>query len=506
MQRSNSFASFLIALALLVTSCTTKASPSPTSQRTPLVNTPSHTSTPTEMTATAPPASPSPPSILTPIPSASPTLPIPSQGPYFAYMTDEDSLVLHLLAPDAQGSAEMRLPTGATTHPCLSCVISPDAAWLAFWTGSLHEPGEPADGEYTLSLGLLSLTDGSAHMISNLLSDDYPMNFQANAASLSAYLGQEPESLAQELEWAFNIGIRVARWSPKGRYLAFAGEMDGPSSDLYLYDTQRATVRRLSSGRESIMGIDWSPDGQFILQSSAYYIGQGSDFTFHATTPDGSESRSFDLHGFFGGWLSPGRLFSYQAQNGPGTFGLAVTDIATAESHMVWPDSFEEYAYDPLNGSLLLGSPGPFFAPDGPEAGLYFMPASTWAPRMLTQGWDWNVAFMGAPEAPFVAAGGDIGTAFVSSHGVVTSFSDRSFRPYPSPDQKSIALVGSYPENPIWLYQVGGELTEVTPTSRTFLIHWQPDSSAFFFVSDGNPYFLGCENTPLPPIDSNLIQ
>lgn len=489
----------LVATAVLQASCR----PQLQEQVNPLPSTATRVEATAATHLPSPMAPPIATSTSTPASVPSPTAPLPSTGPYLAYVTDQDGPVLNLLAPEANGSAEVRLPPEAAIQECVYCSVSPDAKWLVFWTGTLHEPQEPATEQYTLSLGLLSLADGASHTITGLLSHDYPMNFASNAATLSPDLGQDPQALAWDLEWAFNTGIRSARWSPNGRYLAFAGEMDGPSSDLYLFDTQTSLVRRLSSGRESIMSIEWSPDSQWIIQLSAFYVGEGGDYSFHATTPDGTQTRDFRLHGFFGGWLSTRRFFAYQAQNGPGEFALAVADVEEGESLVIWPDSFDDYAYDARNGILLLSSPGPFVSPDGPEAGLYFIPSASWSPRLISRGY-WQVAYLGAPEAPFVASGGDIGTAFVSSYGDITSFSDRTFRMYPSPDHQAVALVGPYPDNPVWLYQTGGLLTQVARTARIFDVYWQPDSSAFFYESEGNLYCWGCGTPSAQQVDSGL--
>lgn len=45
-------------------------------------------------------------------------------------------------------------------------------------------------------------------------------------------------------------------WSPDGRYLAFLGAIEGPSSDVYVYDTATDRVQRLTSA--AIMQQIWS--------------------------------------------------------------------------------------------------------------------------------------------------------------------------------------------------------------------------------------------------------
>ena len=486
-----------IAALLIVTGCTTR-SPQLSGTHSPTItgakNMPSATIRPTMPSAIAQTTT-----------LSTPTSPLPPDGPYFAYLKEDGGNALRLLGIGATGGSQLTLPAGASFSSCLACLVSPDTEWLVFWTGSLHDPGQPITSRrYELSLHLLSLSNGTSRTIVELLSDDYPSNFLSNASDLASDFREDPNVLAESFEWAFNTGIFSASWSPNGRYLAFAGQMDGPSSDLYVYDTVLNTIQRRSSGRGSIMGLDWSPDGRWILQSSAFLFGEGAELDFHATTPDGAEYHDFDLTGLFGGWLSTKSFFTYHSQNGPGDFGLAVTNIETDQTQIVWPNSFDDFTYDPLNGLLLLGSSGPFVAPDGPQAGLYLLPAANWKPRLLAPGWSWETAYLGRPNATFVASGGDVGTAAISPYGQIAALTEGYSRPYPSPDQDSIALVGPYPAFPIYVYAFDGALTQVVSVSRAFDIYWQPNSSGFFFETDGALYCWGCPGEDLLQLDTNL--
>jgi len=77
-------------------------------------------------------------------------------------------------------------------------------------------------------------------------------------------------------------------WSPDGRYLAFAGQMDGLSSDLYIYDSVSGAIQRLSSGPQEVGWISWSPDGKWILDGSTYSFGEGMRYAVYATSLDGT--------------------------------------------------------------------------------------------------------------------------------------------------------------------------------------------------------------------------
>jgi hypothetical protein len=62
--------------------------------------------------------------------------------------------------------------------------------------------------------------------------------------------------------------------------------LEGLSSDVYVYDSQRETIRRLTDGPEQIQSISWSPNGNWIVHSSANDIGQGIPGHYFAVARD----------------------------------------------------------------------------------------------------------------------------------------------------------------------------------------------------------------------------
>jgi hypothetical protein len=57
-------------------------------------------------------------------------------------------------------------------------------------------------------------------------------------------------------------------WSPDGRYLTFSGAMDGPSSDLYIFDTKDYEVTHLTDEAHQARILGWTPDSQSIVYYS----------------------------------------------------------------------------------------------------------------------------------------------------------------------------------------------------------------------------------------------
>lgn len=57
-------------------------------------------------------------------------------------------------------------------------------------------------------------------------------------------------------------------WSPDGRYFAFAAAFEGPSADLYVFDTQSRMSIRLTDGPSQIGGVQWSLDSQWVVHQA----------------------------------------------------------------------------------------------------------------------------------------------------------------------------------------------------------------------------------------------
>jgi len=62
-------------------------------------------------------------------------------------------------------------------------------------------------------------------------------------------------------------------WQPgDGRLLAFIGAINGPTADLYLYDTQTQEITQLTDGPSQAILPNWSPDGQYILHYGVSWV------------------------------------------------------------------------------------------------------------------------------------------------------------------------------------------------------------------------------------------
>ncbi|HQX77068.1 MAG TPA: hypothetical protein PL074_12175, partial [Thermoflexales bacterium] len=131
--------------------------------------------------------------------------------------------------------------------------------------------------------------------MTKLLRADYPQNFNELAPNADSF---------SKLHacMSFDLGIRSLAWSSDGARLAFAGEMDGPSSDLYLLTLASNKIDRLTDGPENIREINWSPDNRWIEHSSNLSGLAGDMKNLHFASVDGSVVYSRG-GGVFEGWV-----------------------------------------------------------------------------------------------------------------------------------------------------------------------------------------------------------
>jgi WD40 repeat protein len=499
------------------------------------------TATPESPTATAA-STPAPKASRTPTPQPTMTRSFPSSGPYFAF-ADVD---LVFIGADNQGRKEIRLPDEAWFKSDFPRRISPDGEWIVYWTGSAGEwsmvPLDP-DSEYELNLNLFRISNGNSIEIAELLSPDYPDNFEKNASAMKGlpeFAGMPLADVVSSLQESFVDGIRSAAWSPDGRYLAFAGEMDGPSSDLYSYDLSTQSILRLSDGPSNIVAgspgyrppIDWSPDGQWIVYSGAYWSGLGMCVRFFAARPEGSASRDFntwETAGTFYGWISPSAFLTYEQSNGLGNHGWKEMDITTGRVTEIWECSTAGMAYDPEKKIFLVG--GNYDFPECDTSGVFMVfPSSGRAERVLDSwkdGLPHPYGFLGNGDRRFLVYT-NTGTYAVSHTGETTLILEEPLELFISPDRQWVAFAGQglrmmdsagdisvpltevqidevmwRPDSKGFLFHSGADLYSVSLPDMTVFqwkdvsfptnvreIYWQPDSQGFFFVSGSRLYFL----------------
>ena len=340
---------FVLFLVVGLIGCSTAPSPTtvlPVESRTPTIQ-PTVTSSPVP-TATQTPVTPT----LTPEPG------LRTDGPHFGYFREvpgRSTIQFVLMDADGGGRKVFDLPENVTTtSPISTTYISPDGKWLAFYTGYAGTPYEDdTQTTFDLTLNLLNLDTGETQIIIPLLSKDYPNNFAVAVNEIKdASIPIGPE----DLRITFLTWIKQAlAWSPDGRYLAFAGQMDGFSSDLYLYDMATKNIRLLSTQPEELYSIEWSPDGKWILEKNTLSSSDYAEKKVSVVALDNSVVHDLGQQ-VAGYWLNSHEILEYGFILEPEQMRLV--DITTGKINEIWRDPFARYEIDPTGKWIAIDRSG----------------------------------------------------------------------------------------------------------------------------------------------------
>ena len=469
----------LLFLTLLIGSCASpSASPAqlPTAAATQTVI-PAETPHPTQTT----------------VPTATPYLPLQTNGPYLLFTYDNKNFTI--LDADGSGRKQFQLPDDGYILQ-LSKSISPDGQWLAYFTGSIIEP-------YDIALNLLNLSTEATQKISNLIAPGFPKNLELVMESM---LFTEGDECAQSMECRMTLlqrsflnGIYSFDWAPNGQALAFAAQIDGPSSDLNIYDLETKAVRRITNDLPNIEKIDWAPNSKKIMYANSVPGSLYAGRTIHLADPKNQSIQTSpqltEEDALWGehDWLSENLYLFYEPNDtDPPVSHINILNTDTGQLTEVWPHTADFFVINRESKTILLMHKNhsylkPTIAegiymvyPNGKylkisDAGIFFV---------LTEG-----------QKPYLIFAQD-------SNGLIYSISNNGSidqlpwmndtLPRISPDGKLLLFkenhnLALFTESyqPLKSWQMEDGLNQIT---------WRPDSLGIFFSTESNIYYLGLPN------------
>lgn len=213
-------------------------------------------------------------------------------GPWFIYPTSRGIMASN---PDGSGSVLVSPPSitdFVASEPDIPSGISPDGKMIAHRRNSASGKG--------WDLEVIALPSLGRNIVTPLISPENLAKTTDDPTLIQAVIAESP-----------------IQWSPDGRYLVFVAALDGPSSDLYVYDFRLYKLTRLSSGSLEVARPIWTPDGKQIIYQVVEAFGTGAGWSSKgvwSVKPDGSDNHL---------------LFKVPYDTGPETFvGINNSNIA----------------------------------------------------------------------------------------------------------------------------------------------------------------------------------
>lgn len=326
---------------------------------------------------------------------------------------------------------------------------------------------------------------------------------QGNSILDLPLLSEENEVLVSEsqpypIQLLLAIIDNTPSWSRSGRYLAFVGTMDGPSSDLYIFDSQNNHLNRLTDGPYQAGKILWSPDDRWIVHESISDIdffrpGRRNTIAMWAAAVDGSEVKKlydFPIVGVSGlseyqqvlGWISSHEfLVSSIYPNDEKENRTHLVNVNSGEISELPYKGYSGISLDYKTGTLLFSIGEEYQSEKYPTPGLYLATIKGETPNRIfnnVEYFDWY-----SQIDSFIIRNAGTVMLITPDRTIVTLKNSHTTGLYPSPNGQ---WFGSRTEEDVKIFSRDGDLVhriDITTIGIKFPndIFWLQDSSGFFF-------------------------
>jgi len=472
----------LVLITIFIGSC----APAPASPTSPQ---------PATTTQTIPPSE-TPLPTQTEIPTATPYPPLQTDGPYLLFTYDNKNFTI--MDANGSGRKQFQLPNDGYIWG-LDKAVSQDGKWLAYFTGSTEEP-------YDLALNLYNLSDGTSLLISSLIALGFPENLRPVIETIyfteyDTDCSNQPDCQLNVVKSAFRDGIRSFDWSPDSKSIAFAAQIDGPSSDLYIYTLEDNITRRLTNEIENIgLMITWAPSGTKILYESSIpgtvYL---SRFLRIADPNIKSLQNPKNIDGglFWSGegWVNEKSYLLWDGGEGAYPHDLRFINVETQQVKEIWKHIAVSFIIDKENQKvILLHMPWEGATSQSEQdMGIYMV---SFDGTYLKIDDNEYYFFDQAPFNSYFAIDVNSQLINIASNKSVTEMHreiDNNIPPQAAPNQKWVIIPS---DRGTELFSATLELIKLWDIHATNII-WRPDSEGVFLVDDSNFYYLSLDDKDL---------
>jgi hypothetical protein len=434
-----------------------------------VTTTPSRTSTSThtETPTIAHPHTPTPQFTSTPVP-------LSQIGPWVIYSTSND-LPPSLCNLNGSGCIPVNMPDASWGWKLYDYIVSPAGGYLSLLA---------MESRYDPQIWIVKLPEQT-------IIRKIPLLAQKVRETLPEKLDPNYPSFYYSLDDRQNV-----QWSPDGQFLAFVSAQDSTNSDLYLYNVNNDSIRKLSSENKSVSILGWSPGSNLLVYARVEdydydYPNEISievaDIGNNALSPIfSSEIEDAYSGNVIAGWTSDVSflIFRYIYEAAPRY--LRLVNIASNQVKTLFTGPFITVEVDEITGAVFFvsdeykGEIGTF------EKGIFRLDIQTGFYWLTTPG-EWYSTYWSTGLNTLVASREENDqwqTIFISSAGRKTK--EYKGKLYPSPNGEWLLVSNN---SGTVLFDNKDEIIKDFTGKNYQRVIWLKDSSGFLGVIDHDIYF-----------------